>query len=116
MTCYQKMEFMTPWKKSQRNFGQGLKQNIEDLDIDAQFTRVGSMFSMFFTSKEIVDFETVKTCDTGFFKRYFNCLLEEGVYIAPSQFEAGFMSVVHTDEEINLTIEASRKALTAARG
>ena len=95
---------------------QGLKQNVEDLDIDAQFTRVGSMFSMFFTSKEIVDFETVKTCDTDFFKRYFNQLLEEGVYIAPSQFEAGFMSVVHTDEEINLTIEASRKALTAARG
>ena len=95
---------------------QGLKQNVEDLDIDAQFTRVGSMFSMFFTSKEIVDFETVKTCDTDFFKRYFNGLLEEGVYIAPSQFEAGFMSVVHTDEEINLTIEASRKALTAARG
>ena len=95
---------------------QGLKQNVEDLDIDAQFTRVGSMFSMFFTSKEIVDFETAKTCDTDFFKRYFNGLLEEGVYIAPSQFEAGFMSVVHTDEEINLTIEASRKALTAARG
>ena len=95
---------------------QGLKQNVEDLNIDAQFTRVGSMFSMFFTSKEIVDFETVKTCDTVFFKRYFNGLLEEGVYIAPSQFEAGFMSVVHTDEEINLTIEASRKALTAARG
>ena len=95
---------------------QGLKKNVEDLGIDAQFTRVGSMFSMFFTSKEIVDFETAKTCDTDFFKRYFNGLLEEGVYIAPSQFEAGFMSVVHTDEEINLTIEASRKALTAARG
>ena len=95
---------------------QGLKQNVEDLDIDAQFTRVGSMFSMFFTSKEIVDFETVKTCDTDFFKRYFNQLLEEGVYIAPSQFEAGFMSTVHTDEEINLTIEVSRKAMAAARG
>jgi glutamate-1-semialdehyde 2,1-aminomutase len=95
---------------------QGLKQNVEDLGIDAQFNRVGSMFSMFFTSKEIVDFETVKTCDTDFFKHYFNGLLEEGVYMAPSQFEAGFMSVVHTDEEINLTIEASRKALAAARG
>ncbi len=94
---------------------QGLQQNVEALGIEAQFTRVGSMFSMFFTSQEIVDFETVKSCDTDFFKRYFNELLEEGVYIAPSQFEAGFMSAVHTDEEINLTIEASRKALTAAR-
>jgi len=77
---------------------------------------VGSMFSMFFTDQEIVDFETVKSCDTDFFKRYFNGLLVGGVYIAPSQFEAGFMSAVHTDEDISLTLEASRKALTAARG
>ncbi len=95
---------------------QGLKDNVEALGIEAQFTRVGSMFSMFFTAQEIVDFETVKSCDTDFFKRYFNGLLEEGVYIAPSQFEAGFMSAVHTDGDIDLTIEASRKALTAARG
>ena len=95
---------------------QGLKQNVKALGIDAQFSRVGSMFSMFFTSQEIVDLETVKSCDTEFFKRYFNGLLKEGVYIAPSQFEAGFMSTVHTDEEINLTIEVSRKAMTAARG
>ena len=95
---------------------QGLKQNVEDLGIQAQFTRVGSMFSMFFTTQAIIDFETVKSCDTDLFKRYFNGLLGEGVYIAPSQFEAGFMSAVHTDEEIDLTIEASRKALNAARG
>ncbi len=95
---------------------QGLKQNVEALGIKAQFTRVGSMFSMFFTDQEIVDFETVKSCDTDFFKRYFNGLLEGGVYIAPSQFEAGFMSAVHTDEDISLTLETSRKALTAARG
>ena len=95
---------------------QGLQQNVEALGIDAQFNRVGSMFSMFFSKKEIVDFETAKSCDTEFFKKYFNGLLEEGVYIAPSQFEAGFMSAVHTDEEINLTIEASRNALIAAQG
>ena len=95
---------------------QGLKQNVEDLGIQAQFTRVGSMFSMFFTAQAIVDFETVKSCDTDLFKRYFNGLLGEGVYIAPSQFEAGFMSAVHTDDEIDITIEASRKALNTARG
>ncbi len=95
---------------------EGFKKNIEALGIKAQFTRVGSMFSMFFTDQEIVDFETVKSCDTKFFQRYFNGLLEEGVYIAPSQFEAGFMSAVHSDDDIILTIEASRKALTAARG
>ena len=102
-------------QKSQK-LCEGLIQNVAALGIQAQFTRVGSMFSMFFTDQDIVDFETVKSCDTDFFKRYFNGLLEEGVYIAPSQFEAGFMSAVHTDEDISLTIEASRKALTAARG
>lgn len=103
-------------EKKSAKLCQCLQQNVEALGIEAQFTRVGSMFSMFFTAQEIIDLETVKSCDTDFFKRYFNALLEEGVYIAPSQFEAGFMSAVHTDEEINLTIEASRKAMTAARG
>ena len=95
---------------------EGLKNNVASLGISAQFTRVGSMFSMFFTDQKIADYDSVKTCDTNFFSKYFNGLLEEGVYIAPSQFEAGFMSTVHTDEEISLTIEASRKALAAALG
>ena len=102
-------------QKSQK-LCEGLKHNVEALGIQAQFTRVGSMFSMFFTDEEVINYDSVKSCDTEFFKKYFNGLLEEGVYIAPSQFEAGFMSAVHTDEEISLTIEASRKALTAARG
>jgi glutamate-1-semialdehyde 2,1-aminomutase len=93
---------------------EGLKKNVEALGIPAQFTRVGSMFSLFFTDQKITNFETVKSCNTDFFSLYFNGLLEEGIYIAPSQFEAGFMSAVHTDDEISLTIEASRKALTAA--
>ena len=91
-----------------------MQKNVVALGIDAQFTRVGSMFSMFFTSEKIVDFQTVKSCDTDFFKRYFNELLEEGVYIAPSQFEAGFMSAVHSSEEIDQTIAASLKALKIA--
>ncbi|MFQ5443047.1 MAG: glutamate-1-semialdehyde 2,1-aminomutase [Nitrospinales bacterium] len=94
----------------------GLKANTEKLGIPAQHTRVGSMFSMFFTDKSIVDFKSAKTCDTEFFKRYFNALLEEGIYIAPSQFEAGFMSTAHTDEDIEKTIEASFKALQKAKG
>jgi len=79
----------------------GLQKNVQELGISAQFTRVGSMFSMFFTDQKIENFDTVKTCDTEFFKRYFNALLEEGVYIAPSQFEVGFMSAIHSDKEID---------------
>ena len=92
----------------------GYKSNIKKLGIPATFTRVGSMFSMFFTDKDIVDFDSAKSSDTNFFQSYFTALLVEGVYIAPSQFEAGFMSAVHTDEEIEKTIEANYNALQKA--
>jgi glutamate-1-semialdehyde 2,1-aminomutase len=94
----------------------GYESNVKKLGIKAQFTRVGSMFSMFFTDQNIIDFESVKSSDTNFFRSYFTSLLDEGVYIAPSQFEAGFMSAVHTDEEIEQTIEANYKALQKACG
>ena len=92
----------------------GFEKNTQELGISAQFTRVGSMFSMFFTDQPVTNFESVKTCDTKFFKNYFNGLLEEGIYIAPSQFEAGFMSAIHSDKEIDQTIDANLKALKVA--
>jgi glutamate-1-semialdehyde 2,1-aminomutase len=94
----------------------GFKENVAKLGINAQFTRVGSMFSMFFTGTEVVDFHSVKTCDTEFFKRYFNAMLEEGIYIAPSQFEAGFMTMAHTEQDIEKTVQANFKALQKAKG
>ena len=93
----------------------GYKSNIKKLGIQACFNRVGSMFSMFFTDQNVIDFESAKSSNTKFFQSYFTALLEEGIYIAPSQFEAGFMSTVHTDEEIEQTIEASYKALKKAQ-
>lgn len=92
----------------------GFKENMNKAGVAATFTRVGSMFSMFFTDQEIVSFESVKTSDTELFKRYFNALLEEGIYIAPSQYEAGFMSAVHTNDDIDQTIEAQARALQKA--
>ncbi len=94
----------------------GFKKNVKKLGVTATFTRVGSMFSMFFTDQEIVNFDSVKTSDTDLFKRYFNAMLEEGIYIAPSQFEAGFMSAVHTDDDIDQTIAAQSRALQKAVG
>ncbi|MCH7649723.1 MAG: glutamate-1-semialdehyde 2,1-aminomutase [Nitrospinae bacterium] len=102
-------------KKSER-LCHGFKENVKQAGVTATFTRVGSMFSMFFTDQEIVSFESVKTSDTNLFKRYFNAMLEEGIYIAPSQFEAGFMSAVHTDEDIDATLAAQGRALKKARG
>ena len=90
----------------------GFKENVKKLGVPATFTRVGSMFSMFFTDQEIVSFESVKTSDTDLFKRYFNAMLEEGVYIAPSQFEACFVSLAHTNEDIDKTINAAQKVMS----
>jgi glutamate-1-semialdehyde 2,1-aminomutase len=101
-------------EKKSKKLCDGLQKNVLEIGIPTQFTRVGSMFSMFFTNQKIENFDTVKTCDTEFFKRYFNALLEEGIYIAPSQFEVGFMSAIHSDEEIDRTIAASLKALKIA--
>lgn len=103
-------------EKKSAKLCQGLKKNTDELGIHARFTRVGSMFSMFFTDVDIIDYDSVKTSDTGLFKRYFHAMLEEGIYLAPSQFEAGFMSTAHTDQDIERTIEASKRALRKAVG
>ncbi len=73
--------------------------------------RVGSMFCAFFRDGKATSYEDARRSDTQRFTRYFSRMLEEGIYIAPSQFEAGFVSLAHTDEDIERTIEASTRAL-----
>lgn len=76
-------------------------------------TRVGSMFSLFFMEGEPRDWDTVKKADTVRFGKYFTALLENGVYIAPSQFEAGFTSIAHSGMAIDQTLSAVEKAFKA---
>lgn len=76
-------------------------------------TRVGSMFSLFFMEGEPRDWDTVKKADTVRFGKYFTALLENGVYIAPSQFEAGFTSIAHSSMVIDQTLSAVEKAFKA---
>jgi glutamate-1-semialdehyde 2,1-aminomutase len=74
------------------------------------YTRVGSMFCLFFHAGEVYDYETAQQCDTEKFSRYFHAMLEGGIYLAPSQFEAGFMSLAHSDEDIEKTLRAMDEA------
>ncbi|MBM3236060.1 glutamate-1-semialdehyde-2,1-aminomutase [Candidatus Poribacteria bacterium] len=90
---------------------EGLTEAAKAAGVDACHTRVGSMFTTFFTNKQVVDYTTAKTSDTGKFAAYFRGLLERGIYIAPSQFEAGFVSLAHTDDDIQITICAASEAL-----
>ena len=76
--------------------------------------RVGSMFTFFFTDGPVTDWESAKRCDTARFGRFFRGMLERGVYLAPSQFEAAFVSAAHTDEDIAKTIAAARRSARAS--
>jgi glutamate-1-semialdehyde 2,1-aminomutase len=71
--------------------------------------RVGSMFTFFFTDRPVVDWESAKQSDTAAFARYFHWMLEHGVYLAPSQFEAGFVSAAHSEQDIRSTVDASNR-------
>jgi len=73
--------------------------------------RVGSMFTYFFTDGPVTDWESAKRCDTARFGRFFRKMLDGGVYLAPSQFEAAFVSAAHTEEDIAKTIAVARRAL-----
>jgi len=75
--------------------------------------RVGSMFTFFFNEGPVTDWESAKRSDTARFGRFFRAMLDRGVYLAPSQFEAAFLSAAHTDEDIRRTSEAAREAFEA---
>jgi len=75
--------------------------------------RVGSMFTFFFTPGPVTDYETARGSDLGRFRAFFRSMLERGVYLAPSQFEAGFVSVAHTEADIDKTIAAAREFFAA---
>ena len=87
----------------------GMKGIAEEAGIKAVFNRVGSLFTMFFTETPVTDYKTAKTCDTARFAKFFIGMLERGVYLAPSQFEAGFMSLAHTKEDVRKTLDAARE-------
>ena len=89
----------------------GLEDAAKAAGVPTFHTRVGSMLSMFFTDREVFDGDSASQCDTERFGRYFWGMLDEGVYLAPSQFEAGFVSTAHTQADIDATIAAARRAL-----
>jgi glutamate-1-semialdehyde 2,1-aminomutase len=77
-------------------------------------TRVGSMMTWFFTEQNVTDYDSAKQCDTGKFGKFFHAMLERGIYLPPSQFEALFVSAAHTDADIARTVEAARESFAIA--
>lgn len=98
-----------------RALAEGIGEAARAAEVPVYQTRVSSMFTTFFTSRTVVDEVSAKTADTASFARYFTALLDQGVYIAPSQFEAGFLSTAHTEDDIARTVAAAEVAMRAAR-
>jgi glutamate-1-semialdehyde 2,1-aminomutase len=89
-----------------------LCEGLADAGLTTVTNRVGSMWTSFFTSEPVVDWDSANKCDRQLYGKFFHAMLDEGVYLAPSQFEAAFVSLAHDDQIIERTIEAARKAVT----
>jgi glutamate-1-semialdehyde 2,1-aminomutase len=89
----------------------GIRALLKENGLNYQLNRVGSMFCLFFTDKEIVNMDDVQGADMEAFKRFFWALLDEGVYFAPSPYETGFISMAHSFGDIDDTLDAIGKAM-----
>jgi glutamate-1-semialdehyde 2,1-aminomutase len=94
-----------------KELADGLQAATEELGVTASFNRVGTMLSLFFTGQQVIDYATAASSDVPKFGKFFWAMLKRGVYLAPSQFEASFMSLVHSKEDITHTINAAKEAL-----
>lgn len=113
-------ELQTPgvWETLEQRAAQlvaGLSAAAKSAKIPTVTQRVGIMFTTFFTDHPVTNWATAKPADTQRFGRFFRAMLENGVYLAPSQFEAGFLSTAHGEAEINATVEAAEKALKVVK-
>jgi glutamate-1-semialdehyde 2,1-aminomutase len=89
----------------------GFRNNMQKLGVNFTINHIGSMFSIFFTEKPVIDFETAKSSDLQLFARYFQLMLSKGVYLAPSQFESLFLSTALTEKNIEAIIQANFESL-----
>ncbi len=96
-----------------KNFAAGLRKVVKDAGIAAQVNSVGSLSTFFFASQPVTDYTGAKRSDTKRYARFFRDMLQRGIFLAPSQFEAAFVSAAHTSADIDRTISAAADALRA---
>ncbi len=89
----------------------GIKENLLELKLNLTLNTCGSMFTLFFTENDVTDFDSAKKSDTAKFASYFNQMLELGIYLPPSQFEACFVSDAHSRADLDKTLQANYQAL-----
>jgi len=94
----------------------GIRDSLSNLKFEATVNSLGSMFQIFFTDNAVMNYETAKRSDIKLFKRFFDHLLEEGVFVPPSQFETCFVSYSHNKDDVKQTIESFENALKRVKG
>ena len=94
-----------------RAISRALREIVEKEEIDANVNSIASMFQIFFTKKDVIDYASALTCKTVIFKKYFDGLLSSRIFIPPSQFETCFISLAHTKADVNKIIEAFNEAI-----
>jgi glutamate-1-semialdehyde 2,1-aminomutase len=100
-----------------RQLVEGLQGVADEAGVPFTTTHVGGMFGLFFTSaRHVTRYEQVMACDVERFRRFFHAMLDAGIYLAPSAYEAGFVSAAHGEREIDATVAAARTAFAAAGG
>jgi glutamate-1-semialdehyde 2,1-aminomutase len=93
--------------------GKGIVEAANEAGVDIQLPRAGSMFTIFFTKEPVTDYETATKSDTNIYAKFFHQMLAQSIYLPPSQFEAAFVSLAHTNKDIKTTINASKKAFAS---
>ncbi len=93
----------------------GIAKAASEAGISLRVSRIGSLLTVFFTAEPVIDYESAKQADTTLFARFFHQLLSRGIYWPPSQFEAAFVSLAHTGEDIQTTIGVVAEALRALK-
>jgi len=102
----QRPEVYKELEKKTRQLTEGIKQAAEETGISLQINQIASMFSLFFNDRPVTDYKSVLKSNSDMFIKYFYGMLKRGIYLAPSAYEASFVSLAHTDEDIKRTIEA----------
>ncbi len=114
LTEIQRPDFYTQLSQRASALMTGLQERADAAKIPFTTNQVGGMFGCFFTNeKQVSTFDQVMACDVPRFRKYFHSMLNNGVYLAPSAFEAGFVSAAHGDKEIQLTLDAAEKAFAS---
>lgn len=102
--------FYTELEQKSDTLFSGLENAARDAGIQAVINHIGSMGTLFFTAKPVSNFADAKASDPGLFKKYYKSMLEQGIYLAPSPFEASFLSTAHTNEMIERTVRCASKS------